>query len=166
MRNNPMQQFSQVFGNQQQLQNSQLGAALPIFGAMMQQGQQTMDNNPMFGVMRQMGLMPEQPQVAQQPQPQQELSPYEKRLQVLMNDKGMSREEAIANQQNAMRLGTDYNNDGAVTNDEWAKFQQTPEGMAYENRGTAPQPTVTPTAYAVPPGMGFYGNPMARGGRR
>jgi hypothetical protein len=145
-------------------QNSQMGVALPIFGGMMEQGNQVMMNHPMFGLMRQMGIMPEQPQVAQQPQP--ELSPYEQRLQVLMNDKGMSREDAIANQQNAMRLGTDYNNDGAVTNDEWAKFQQTPEGMAYENRGTAPQPQIAPRTQTVPPGMGFYGVPRARGGMR
>jgi hypothetical protein len=36
----------------------------------------------------------------------------------------MTREEAIANQAHAMKLGTDYNNDGAVGNDEWAKYKQ------------------------------------------
>ena len=53
---------------------------------------------------------------------------YEQRIQELM-DKGMTREEAIANQNNAIALGYDLNNDGAVFDKEYSKakyIQETP----------------------------------------
>ena len=72
--------------------------------------------------------------------PQQpELSPYEKRLRVLMDTRDMTRDQAIANQAMASAQGTDYNNDGAVTDDEWRKFQQTPEGIAFMEKNQGPQ---------------------------
>lgn len=110
----------QVAGMQQSLANSQLGTMVPLFGALNQMGTQQMASNPMGALMGQL-FGQEQPQQAQQA-PQQ--SAYDQRLAALMQDKGMTRDEAIANQAHAMKLGTDYNNDGAVTNDEWAKYQQ------------------------------------------
>ena len=86
--------------------------------------------------------------------PQPQIDPYEARIQELMQKRGWTREAAIANQQNALGLNTDYNNDGAVTNDEWAKFKQTPDGMAYVNRHNPQQPV------APQPGMPQQGAPQ------
>ena len=120
----------QVAGMQQDMANSQWGTMAPMFDALNQMGTQQMASNPMAALMGQM-FGQEQPQQAQQAptltqaapqQPQQ--SAYDQRLAALMQNQGMTREEAIANQAHAMKLGTDYNNDGAVTNDEWAKYKQ------------------------------------------
>jgi hypothetical protein len=83
--------------------------------------------------------------------PQPQIDPYEARIKVLMDTRGMTRQEAIANQQNALGLKTDYNNDGAVTDDEWRKYGQTAPGASYiaqhpgrfnpqRQQPTAPQP--------------------------
>ena len=66
--------------------------------------------------------------------PQPQIDPYEARIKALMDTRGMTRDEAIANQQNALGLGTDYNKDGAVTDDEWRKYGQTAPGAAYMAR--------------------------------
>lgn len=58
-----------------------------------------------------------------QPQAEPELSPYEKRIRELMTINGMTRQEAEANQAHAQKLRTDNNQDGAVTNKEWALSQ-------------------------------------------
>lgn len=52
--------------------------------------------------------------------PEPELSPYELRIRELMANRGMSRDEAVANQAGAMQAGGDINNNGAITNQEWA----------------------------------------------
>ena len=121
----------QMAGMQQDMANSQWGTMAPMFDALNQMGTQQMANNPMAALMGQL-FGQEQPQQAQQAptltqaapqQPQQ--SAYDQRLAALMQNQGMTREEAIANQAHAMKLGTDYNNDGAVGNDEWAKYKKT-----------------------------------------
>jgi len=92
------------------------------------------------------------------PNPQPQLDPYEARIRTLMATRGMTREQAIANQQNALGLGTDYNKDGAVTDDEWKKYGQTAPGAAYiaQHPGkfnpNRPQPAA-PQPGAVQPGM-------------
>ena len=104
---------------------------------------------------------PTQDHLTPEAPPQDELSAYERRLQVLMNDKGMTREEAIANQQNALGLGTDYNNDGAVTNDEWFRYQQTPEGAAYTAKHPGPQ-KASPSNLLMPDGISRARNNVKR----
>ena len=46
---------------------------------------------------------------------------YDNRVTELMNNRGMSKEEAQGNQAAAIKKGADLNNDGAVTDDEWEK---------------------------------------------
>ena len=120
----------QMAGMQQDMANSQWGTMAPMFDALNQMGTQQMASNPMAALMGQM-FGQEQPQQAQQAptlteaapqQPQQ--SAYDQRIAALMQNQGMTRQEAIANQAHAMKLGTDYNNDGAVGNDEWAKYKK------------------------------------------
>ncbi len=119
-----------VAGMQQDMADSQWGTIAPMFDALQQMGTQQMESNPMAALMGQL-FGQEQPQQPQQTptlteaapqQPQQ--SAYDQRLAALMQDQGMTRQEAIANQAHAMKLGTDYNNDGAVGNDEWAKYKK------------------------------------------
>ena len=116
----------QMAGMQQDLSNLQWGTMSPMFDVLNEMGTQQMASNPMAALMGQM-FGQEQPQQAQQSptltqQPQQ--SAYDQRLAALMQNQGMTRDEAMANQAHAMKLGTDYNNDGAVGNDEWAKYKQ------------------------------------------
>ena len=60
------------------MQNSQLGQMLPVFGAMLGMGNQSMTGHPMFSMMRDAGFdtpeMPQVPQILQQApqQPQQQ----------------------------------------------------------------------------------------------
>jgi hypothetical protein len=49
--------------------------------------------------------------------------PVESRIQTLMQRRGMTREEATANQESAVSQGGDFNNDGAVSNEEWSQFK-------------------------------------------
>lgn len=64
----------------------------------------------------------------------QPVDPYEARLQELINNRGWTRDKAIANQASAMKQGGDFNNDGAVTNDEWAQWR------TQQPAAPAPQP--------------------------
>ena len=65
------------------------------------------------------------------------MSPYDQRLGQLMQNQGMSRQDAIANQANAIRLGADYNNDGSVGNDEWRQYKAGGQ-QGVPNPGTVP----------------------------
>ena len=122
-----------VAGMQQDLKNSQMSDVTSGFGAMLQDAKSMFGQNPMMNLMGGMLGMPIQMETPdamtdfinkykEPEQPQQ--SAYDQRLAALMQNQGMTREEAIANQAHAMKLGTDYNNDGAVGNDEWAKYKQ------------------------------------------
>lgn len=82
---------------------------------------------------------PQEPATEVPPPKEPTLSPYEQQIQKLMGDKGFSREQAIENQRNALELGTDYNDDGAVTGDEWAKYGKTPAGAAYRLKHEGPK---------------------------
>lgn len=121
-----------MLGILEQLQGGQLSSILPIFGGMVGGGLSMFNQNP--NMPQQMDLSVFQPQQPQQAPQAPQMSPYEQQIQYLMADKGMTRQQAIQNQRNAMQLGTDYNNDGAVTGDEWAKFGQTQAGAAYRNK--------------------------------
>jgi len=119
-----------VAGLQQDLKNSQMSDVVGGFGAMLQDAKSMFGQNPMMNLMGGMLGMPVQMEtpdamtdfINKYREPEQ--SAYDQRLAALMQNKGMTREEAIANQARAMKLGADYNNDGAVTNDEWAKYQR------------------------------------------
>jgi hypothetical protein len=75
----------------------------PYFGQLMDRGEGHIDGG--------------QPQSPTEPG----LSPYEARIKELMTNRGMSRDQAVANQAGAMDQGGDINNNGAITNDEWAR---------------------------------------------
>ena len=148
-RQNPQQQWGDVFSNAQDFFGFLGDSVAAPFEQFVGRGEETMANNPMAPIFELLGLRANDqmekefpgsttPEPTQPTQPQ--LDPYEARIQELMKKRGWTRAEAVANQQNALGLKTDYNNDGAVTNDEWAKFKQTPGGMAYVNRHNPQQP--------------------------
>lgn len=72
--------------------------------------------------------------------------PREDRLQQLMTAQGLSREEAIVNQRTSLRRGYDLNNDGVVTDQEYAALQRL--GMT---GGGAFAGTQAPTQYTGVP---------------
>ena len=143
---NPERSFSELQNNFNSFRDGEISSLLSMFMPMVGAGMETMGSNPMLekmgfsnpfeGIFDNFQSSMNSSQEAQQPQ----LSPYEQRLQALMADKGMTRQQAMANQAHAMRLGTDYNRDGAVTNDEWRKYQQSgannmPAPMHYGSMG-------------------------------
>ena len=158
-RQNPQQQWGDVFGNAQDFFGFLGDSVAAPFEEFIGRGEETMANSPMAPVFELLGLRANDqmekefpgstaPEITQPTQPQ--LDPYEARLKVLMDTRGMTRQEAIANQQNALGLGTDYNRDGAVTDNEWRKYGQTAPGAAYiaQHPGkfnpSQPQPSQTP----------------------
>lgn len=87
------------------------------------------------------------------PAPQQQVDPYEARIQELMTNRGMSRDQAVANQASAMRQGGDLDNNGATTNQEWAQYQQQQQPQqGYQ----AQQPQTPPQMAAQQPQPGAY----------
>ena len=154
-RQNPQQQWGDVFSNAQDFFGYLGDSVAAPFEQYIGRGEETMANNPMAPIFELLGLRandqmekefpgsttPEPTQPTQPTQPTEpQLDPYEARIQELMKKRGWTREAAIANQQNALGLKTDYNNDGAVTNDEWLKYKQTPAGAAYHASTTGQQP--------------------------
>jgi len=149
---NPKQEWGDVFSNAQDFFGFLGDSVAAPFEEFIGRGEETMANNPMAPIFELLGLRandqmekefpgstaPEPTQPTQPTQPQ--LDPYEARIQELMQKRGWTREAAIANQQNALGLKTDYNNDGAVTNDEWLKYKQTPTGAAYHASTAGQQP--------------------------
>lgn len=124
-----------------------------VFGGLIDRGENTVgvaDRNPTTAT----------EQLTQAVNPQPQMDPYEARIQELMKQRGWTRDAAIANQQNALGLGTDYNKDGAVTNDEWAKYTQTPTGAQYAATHTGqPWRTQQPQPQAPQPGAPQPGMP-------
>jgi hypothetical protein len=57
--------------------------------------------------------------------------PYEMRIKELMDNRGMTRDQAVANQASANGMGGDIDENGAVTNKEW----QAMLGMDYNGDG-------------------------------
>ncbi len=77
------------------------------------------------------------------------MSPLEARIAELMGNRGMTQEEAAANQAFAAQQGADLNNDGAVTNAEYAEYLRSQE----------PTMSTMPVGEAVP----FNQNPTGGG---
>jgi hypothetical protein len=125
----PPLEFDDMYENSQQMMGGLMGNALPLFGAIMGRGEQTMANNPMMPLFEMLGISAGgQPS---EPLPPPQLSAYDLRIQELMDNRGWSREQAVANQASALKNGRDYNNDGAISNDEWARHL----GADYDNSG-------------------------------
>ena len=59
--------------------------------------------------------------------PAVEQTPLAQRIAELMANRGMTEAQAQANQMAAIRMGADLNNDGAVTNAEFAEYQRSQE---------------------------------------
>ena len=119
-----------VAGMQQDLKNSQMSDVVGGFGALLQDAKSMFGQNTMMNMMGGMLGMPIQLETPDamtdfiNKYKKPDTSAYDQRISALMESKGMTREEAAANQAYALQLGTDYNNDGAVGNDEWDKYQQ------------------------------------------
>jgi len=77
------------------------------------------------------------------------MTPLEARIAELMENRGMTQQEAAANQAFAAQQGADLNNDGAVTNAEYALFMRSQE----------PTVSTMPVGDPVP----FTPNPMGGG---
>jgi hypothetical protein len=60
-------------------------------------------------------------------EPAGEQTPLAQRIAELIANRGMTEAEAQANQMAAVRMGADLNNDGAVTNAEFAEYQRSQE---------------------------------------
>jgi hypothetical protein len=61
---------------------------------------------------------------------------YENQLSTLMKMQGMTREEAIAHNANAISQGADLNGDGIVTNKEWSSFSKSNNNNTNNNTNT------------------------------
>jgi hypothetical protein len=157
---NPERPFSELQNNFNSFRDGEIGSLLGMFMPMIGSGMEAMGSNPMFekmgfsnpfeGIFDNLQSSMNSSQEAQPQQPQ--LSPYEQQLQFLMDRHGMTRQQAMANQAHAMRLGTDYNRDGAVTNDEWKKYQgsgmnNTPAPMHYGSMGGGGTPNFGQWSY-------------------
>ena len=162
---NPERSFSELSDNFNRFQSGQMDGFAGLLGPIVGLAMRAYGANPMMERMGfdnpMEGVLGNFQQEIKGPEPQQaqpQLSPYEQRLQALMNDFGMTRQQAMANQAHAMRLGTDYNRDGAVTNDEWKRYQNggmnnTPAPMHYGSMGGGGAPQF---------GMWGYGNARKR----
>jgi hypothetical protein len=121
---NPKQEFGDVFSNATELLGGLTGAVTDPFMDLIARGEETMADNPMMPLFELLGIGWQDEIDAKQPttetptEPQ--LDPYEARIQELMTNRGMTRDEAVANQASAMSAGGDINNNGAITNNEWA----------------------------------------------
>ena len=120
MNSMPLLQFDDMMGNFSAFTDSITDPFSELFNQIIGRGEQTT------------GMAP--------PTPQPQIDPYEARIQELMTTRGMTREQAVANQAAASSQSTDYNNDGAVTDNEWRQFQQTPQGAAYMAKHPGPAP--------------------------
>lgn len=154
---NPEKPFAELQNNFNTFRQGQMDSLFGLLGPLMGAGMESMGANPM---MEKMGF--ENPfenvlanfmtNLGAERERQAQPSAYDQRLQALM-DGGMTREQAMANQAHAMRLGTDYNRDGAVTNDEWRKYQNSgannaPAPMHYGSMGGGGAPQFGTWNYA------------------
>ena len=139
-RQNPQQQWGDVFGNAQELFGFLGDSVSAPFEQFIGRGEETMANSPMAPIFELLGLRANDqmekefpgsttPGPTQPTQPQ--LTPYDERIQELMTNRDMTRDQAVANQAGAMKAGGDINNNGAITNQEWA----TKLGSDFDNDG-------------------------------
>ena len=129
----PMLTMDQGMGYANMGMGNLINTAMPIMTGMVQSGYENFDRNPAkqatatladqtLGTNTSDQFTPEEP----------ELSPYERRIRELMANRGMTREQAVANQAGAMQAGGDINDNGAITNNEWAIKL----GSDFDNDGT------------------------------
>ena len=111
---NPKQNFEDVYANSQTMMGDMIGGIMDPFMSLIERGEETMAQNPMLQLIQQITGGGEVGGG------EQGLDPYEARIQELMTNRGMSREQAVANQKGAMTAGGDINDNGAITNNEWA----------------------------------------------
>lgn len=105
-----------------------LESAVPLFGGMIQSGYENFDRNPSKQATATLADQTLGTNTVDSisrdtiptPFAEPELSPYERRIRELMANRGMTREQAVANQAAAMQAGGDINDNGAITNNEWA----------------------------------------------
>lgn len=147
MESNPERGSGSLLGSLFQLSDRQTNSVLDVIGSLMGVGMQAMGSNPMRQAMGFDNPFTEiiSGLTSKLDEARPQVSPYEQRLRALTETRGMSREDAIANQAHAMRLGTDYNRDGAVTDDEWRKYQNSgannaPAPMHYGSMGVGGAP--------------------------
>lgn len=157
---NPERSFSEMADNFNRFQSGQMDGLAGLLGPVVGLAMRAYGAHPMLEKMGfdkpYEGVLGNFQQEIKGPEP--ELSPYEQRLQALMQNRGMTRQDAMANQAHAMRLGTDYNRDGAVTNDEWKKYKDSgannaPAPMHYGSMGVGGAPQF---------GLWSYGNARKR----
>jgi hypothetical protein len=77
--------------------------------------------------------------------PAVEQTPLAQRIAELMANRGMTEAQAQANQMAAIRMGADLNNDGAVTNAEFAEYQRSQEPTVSTMPVGDPVPLVPPS---------------------
>lgn len=107
---NPAQKFEDVYANSQTMMGDMISGIMDPFMGLIERGEETMASNPMLQLIQQISGGGGE----------QATDPYEARIQELMTNRGMSREQAVANQKGAMAAGGDINDNGAITNNEWA----------------------------------------------
>lgn len=73
-------------------------------------------------------------------------TPLAQRIAELMANRGMTEAQAQANQMAAIRMGADLNNDGAVTNSEFAEYQRSQEPTVSTMPVGDPVPLAPPSA--------------------
>ena len=114
---NPKQEWGDVYENASELVGGLSDTIMNPFMDLISRGEETMAKNPMLNLIDSIvdGKLGGGGEGGEQG-----LDPYEARIQELMTNRGMSREQAVANQKGAMTAGGDINDNGAITNNEWA----------------------------------------------
>jgi hypothetical protein len=110
---NPKQEWGDVYGNATELLGGLSDTVMSPFMELIERGEETMAQNPMLQLIQDI--------TGGGGGDDQTLDPYEARIQELMTNRGMSRDQAVANQAGAMAAGGDINDNGAITNNEWAQ---------------------------------------------
>lgn len=133
----PMLTMDQGMGYASGGMSNLLDSAVPLFGGMIQSGYDNFAANPSKTATAVLADQTLGTDTASLPGVgvgggEEEISPYEMRIRELMANRGMTREQAVANQAGAMSQGGDINNNGAITNNEWAMKL----GSDFDNDGT------------------------------
>lgn len=112
-----------LLNQQAQLQNNMMATGMPLLDQLISSAMGVFQSNP--NMPGGQGPMPT-PQLAQTYQANQQPvqgDALQQRIMQLMANQGMDQSQALANQQHAIRMGADLDNNGAVSNDEWRMFQ-------------------------------------------
>lgn len=133
----PMLTMDQGMGYADGGMGNLLSTAVPLFGGMIQSGYDNFAANPSKTATAVLADQTLGTDTASLPGVgvgggEEEISPYEMRIRELMANRGMTREQAVANQAGAMSQGGDINDNGAITNNEWAMKL----GSDFDNDGT------------------------------